>query len=66
MQRDVISARLDEDQESVARKIDRYDLFAIPVVDAADMLVGIVTHDDANGAAQADLVPAPSIDLPLP
>jgi len=26
----------------------------------------IVTHDDANGAAQADLVPAPSIDLPLP
>jgi len=26
----------------------------------------IVTHDDANGAPQADLVPAPSIDLPLP
>jgi len=26
----------------------------------------IVTHDDANGAPQADLVPAPTIDLPLP
>ena len=31
MQRDVIVARVDEDQESVARKIDKYDLFAIPV-----------------------------------
>src|SRR5207253_6590422 len=36
-----------EDQETVARQIDRYDLIAIPVVDASDMLVGIITHDDA-------------------
>ena len=47
MQRDVISARVDEDQEAVARKVDKYDLFAIPILDAADKLVGIVTHDDA-------------------
>jgi magnesium transporter len=47
MQRDVIFARVDEDQESVARQIDKYDLIAIPVVDASDMLVGIITHDDA-------------------
>jgi magnesium transporter len=47
MQRDVIFARVDEDQESVARKIDKYDLIAIPVVDANDMLLGIITHDDA-------------------
>jgi magnesium transporter len=47
MQRDIILARVDEDQESVARKIDKYDLIAIPVVDANDMLVGIITHDDA-------------------
>jgi magnesium transporter len=47
MQKDVILARVDEDQESVVRKIDQYDLLAIPVVDATDMLVGIVTHDDA-------------------
>jgi magnesium transporter len=47
MQRDVIVARVDEDQESVARKIANYDLLAIPVVDAHDMLVGIITHDDA-------------------
>ncbi len=47
MQRDPILARVDDDQESVARTIDKYDLFAIPVVDATGMLVGIVTHDDA-------------------
>ena len=34
MQRDVIFARVDEDQEAVARQIDKYDLIAIPVVDA--------------------------------
>jgi magnesium transporter len=47
MQRDVIQARVDEDQESVARKIDKYDLIAIPVVDTSGMLIGIITHDDA-------------------
>jgi magnesium transporter len=47
MQRDVIFARVDEDQEAVARQIAKYDLIAIPVVDASDMLLGIITHDDA-------------------
>jgi magnesium transporter len=47
MQQDVIYARVTEDQEAVARQIDKYDLIAIPVVDASDMLVGIITHDDA-------------------
>ncbi len=47
MQRDVIFARVDEDQETVARQIGKYDLIAIPVVDPSDMLVGIITHDDA-------------------
>jgi magnesium transporter len=47
MQRDVIFARVDEDQESVARQIDKYDLIAIPVVDGSEMLLGIITHDDA-------------------
>ncbi|WP_422926714.1 magnesium transporter [Singulisphaera sp. PoT] len=47
MQRDVIFARVDEDQEAVARQIAKYDLIAIPVVDSSDMLLGIITHDDA-------------------
>jgi magnesium transporter len=47
MKRDLIVAHVDDDQESVARKIAEYDLIAIPVVDAQERLVGIVTHDDA-------------------
>ena len=53
MQRDVILARVDEDQESVARQIDKYDLLAIPVVDSSDMLMGIITHDDAMDILRA-------------
>jgi magnesium transporter len=47
MQRDVISVRVDDDQEFVAREIARYAFIAIPVVDDQHRLVGIVTHDDA-------------------
>ncbi|MEE2738062.1 MAG: magnesium transporter [Planctomycetota bacterium] len=46
MTRDVISVRVEEDQEVVARKLARYDFIAIPVVDDIGKLVGIVTHDD--------------------
>lgn len=47
MERDTGAVRVDEDQESVARKIARYDVIALPVVDADGRIVGIVTHDDA-------------------
>lgn len=47
MARDVISVRVDDDQEFVANEIARYDFIAIPVVDNQHRLVGIVTHDDA-------------------
>jgi magnesium transporter len=47
MQRDVIFGRLDEDQETVARQIDKYDLLALPIIDSGGRLVGIITHDDA-------------------
>jgi magnesium transporter len=46
MERDVISVRVDEDREEVAKKMARYDFLAMPVVDAENRLVGIVTHDD--------------------
>ncbi|MCG8341130.1 MAG: magnesium transporter [Cytophagales bacterium] len=36
-----------EDQESVAQKIEKYDLVAIPVLNEDKQLVGIVSHDDA-------------------
>ncbi|WP_341864192.1 magnesium transporter [Gymnodinialimonas sp. 57CJ19] len=42
-------------REEVAHLIARYDLLAIPVVDAHGALVGIVTHDDATDAMQAEM-----------
>jgi magnesium transporter len=46
MIRDVISIRVNTDQEEVAQLFSRYDLLALPVVDAEDRLVGIITVDD--------------------
>jgi magnesium transporter len=46
MQREVIKARVDDDQETVAHQAARYDLLAVPVVDDQNRLVGIVTVDD--------------------
>jgi len=54
MDQDVISVRVDEDQELVARKIARYDFIAMPVVDAEGRLVGIVTHDDVLDVLQEE------------
>ena len=47
MHKDIISINVNEDQEEAARKIQKYDLIAIPVVDEKNALVGIITHDDA-------------------
>ena len=47
MDTDVYSARVDEDQERVARLMQEADLLALPIVDAEARLVGIVTVDDA-------------------
>lgn len=47
MQTDIIFARVEDDQEDVARQIQKYDLLALPVINEQDSLVGIVTHDDA-------------------
>lgn len=47
MHRDVIFVNVEEDQEEAARKIQKYDLIAIPVVNHQNTLVGIITHDDA-------------------
>ena len=47
MNSDVIFARAEDDQEDAARKIQKYDLIALPVINGKDALVGIITHDDA-------------------
>jgi magnesium transporter len=38
--------RATDDQEEVARLFERYNLVAVPVVDAGDRLVGVITVDD--------------------
>lgn len=47
MEENALAVGVGDDQEEVARKIARYDILALPVVDADGKLVGIVTHDDA-------------------
>ncbi len=46
MTTNVIAVKTDTDQEEVARQVALYDLLAIPVTDAENILVGVVTVDD--------------------
>jgi magnesium transporter len=45
---------VDEDRESIAHKIEKYDLVAIPILNKEDQLVGIVTHDEAIDVIRAE------------
>lgn len=47
VERDVMSVDVDEDQESVADLMSKYDLLSVPVVDETGRVLGIVTVDDA-------------------
>lgn len=47
MDRSVIKVGTLEDQEVVANMFDKYNEYALPVVDKEDRLVGIITIDDA-------------------
>ncbi|MCM8768087.1 MAG: magnesium transporter [Candidatus Omnitrophica bacterium] len=47
MHQDVVSACVTDDQEEAARKIQKYDLIALPVTSPDGALLGIITHDDA-------------------
>jgi magnesium transporter len=46
MQKEIVTARVTDDREQVARQMAHYDFLAMPVVDSDDRLVGIITHDD--------------------
>ena len=52
METNIISVHTLEDQEDVAKKFDKYDYFALPVVDYENRLVGIITIDDAINVLQ--------------
>ncbi len=55
MTRELIAVGPEEDQEEVARFVARYDLVAIPVVDAKRHLLGIVTVDDVVDVIREEL-----------
>jgi len=46
MKTDVVSVKVHDDQEQVAQKVAFYNIMAIPVVDDANHMMGIITHDD--------------------
>ena len=48
------AVRVHDDEEAAARKIARYDIIALPVIDDQDQLVGIITHDDALDVMEAE------------
>ena len=54
MTSDVVSAHATDDQEDIAKKIARYDLLALPIIDEDDILIGIVTYDDAMDVVSAE------------
>ena len=55
METDVVVALVTEDQESVAEKVEKYNLLAIPVVDAGRKMLGIITHDDVIDVVREEL-----------
>lgn len=56
METDVVTVNVNEHQEQVAEKVERYDLLAIPVVDGGRHLLGIITHDDVIDVVREELI----------
>jgi len=50
----VVSVRTGEDQEEVAREVRRYNFVALPVVDEARRLVGVISIDDLMDVAEEE------------
>jgi magnesium transporter len=55
METDVVVALAGEDQESVAEKVERFNLLAIPVIDSGRQMLGIITHDDVIDVVREEL-----------
>lgn len=67
MSTEIVTARVDTDQEECARLLARYDLLALPVVDDEGRLVGVVTADDVidvlNDEATEDIYHLANLDV---
>lgn len=49
-----VSIEASEDQEVAAQLLNRYDLLALPVLDASGYLLGVITVDDAIAALEEE------------
>jgi magnesium transporter len=54
MERRTLAVPVDAPQELAAKRIARYDVLAVPVVDPEGKLLGIVTHDDATDVLEEE------------
>jgi magnesium transporter len=54
IQSDFVWADVYEDRESVAKKIEKYDMVSIPVLNTHRQLAGIVRHDEAIDVIRAE------------
>lgn len=54
METNIITVTTLEDKEEVVKKFEKYDFFALPVVDKEERLVGIITIDDAIDVLQEE------------
>ncbi|HUP66506.1 MAG TPA: magnesium transporter [Thermoanaerobaculia bacterium] len=54
MVQNVVRTTVDASQEEVARLVAKYDLLSIPVVDAQNQMVGVVTVDDVLDVIQEE------------
>jgi len=65
--RDAVTVPVDADVEEVARLFDKYDYFALPVVDSEGKLLGVITVDDVidvmREEATEDIYRAQSVPL---
>ena len=52
--RDAVSVPVDADAEDVANIFDKYDYFALPVVDHENKLLGVITFDDVIDVIRAE------------
>lgn len=55
METNIISVNTTDDQEDVAKMFDKYDFYALPVVDTENRLVGIITVDDAINVLREEI-----------
>jgi magnesium transporter len=54
MEDELVTLNFQDDQEKAAQVLARYDFIAVPVVDDAGGMLGIVTHDDVLDVVQEE------------